>query len=307
MTVNASDNTLLDITAGTGIFIDNTTDDMRTESKTVGLPGFTGIKPTSTSGASFVTYKLDGNGDPEIVFNPAPIFGEDLRDNVYIGVAIHNFEQPITNIDTITLVSGISTGAEWADFTLAALGITQQESGRANRVLGRGDLKISKRGGTFFFNAIEARNNLKSPNLLSTDTLPFGAPIFQGWTTTDGDGDNTALVLTGEVFTSGIYDDGTAVQADSEPQGVLNDDEWVNHRIWFLLAFGLFTMQYGQTKYGNSHQARQAISSEGFDNIPAFNGSTPIATITCRGGASVLDDDFHGFITQATRLGDHRT
>jgi len=306
MSINASDSTKIDVTEGLGIFIDNATDPKKSITKTITLPEQTGVLPTSTTGASFVSYKVNAtSGLPELNFNPTAISGEQIRDEPFIGVITHPSNGDISRVDDITLVTGNSGGANWADWTRAALGVTVQEGGRGNRIFTEDSLRLSKSAGTYFWNAIQARDNLKNPNLLSTEVLPFGTPIFQAWTTTDGSGVGLTLDLDGIVLDPSIYDDGTAVQADGAPQGTVNDHEWQNIHIWYLLAFDLLTMQYGKIKYGNSNAARQAIKSEGFDNSPIYNGSTPTAVITVRGGATTLNNDFDGFLTQGDRLGSH--
>ena len=106
------------------------------------------------------------------------------------------------------------------------------------------------------------------------------------WLTNDGSRQKS---LHQNTILSGVYDDRKAVQSNNLPQGWLNENQWINHRV-FSIKIGVTTIQIGQTVYNSKEDALQGMDNETFDIAPELKGEKHMATITMRGGAKDLSD-----------------
>lgn len=297
--INALDSTKFDVSAGELKFVDNTTDVNQPVIKTIKVPALTSVTTQGTVGATFLYY--DGTGT--LVQSNALQSGAFIRDNVGIGILIHvSTTDPITATTSFTPVAPQSSAASFADLSFS-LGAINNFGDQGNTTTFNGaNMSVDKSSGSWYYGAINSRTSAKSPNII--DSPAYQATNFlEAWSTTDGSGTDTDARNTIRV---GTYDDGTATQSDNAPVGVLDVNEWANHRVFHITDFNQYGLQYGEAKYGNPVRARLNISTESFTAQPVLRGTTPKCTVTTRGGATTLNVETNAIFTQATETGEFR-
>jgi hypothetical protein len=296
-TINAGDNTTFDVSAGELKFVDNTTNPGFPIVKTIKVPALTGVTPLGTVGATFLYYDDTGT----LIHSNLLQSGAFLRDNVGIGILTHEAPgTPITGITGFTPVAPQSPGSSFSDLSFS-LGAINNFGDQGNITTPDGsNMSLNKSDGSWFYSSINVRTSTKSPNI--TDSPSFGVQDFlEAWHTTDAPFLDTTFR---DTIRTGIYDDGTATQADNAPVGVLQANEWANHRIFHITDFNIYGVQYGETVYGNPVAAILGIKSEEFTTTTVLRGTTPKCTLTTRGGATRLDLDTNAIFRQASETGE---
>ena len=282
--INASDATKFDYTAGTIRFADAYTDPNSDPVViTLEIAAAIGVSVTNiaTQSATFIYFDTTG----VIIQESSLQGGAYLRDHVGGTILIHSTASAIDSSSGFTPHSLINTNMSFTDLSFCQGNINCNVGG-VNKITGAaGTTKINKAQGCWYYHSINARMDNKSPNIIDTPAL-IAQPFLEGWTVTD----NTSgkLVTTTIGIVAGVYDDGTAVFSDALPQGTLTANRWVNNRVFIAVDSNTLIVQYGTATYTSLALARAAVAAEDFLPIPVLAGTTPIATITMRGGATDL-------------------
>ena len=293
VSVNAGDPARFDISPGFPLFSDSYTDPSNPTETRVQFSGATnvGVTNIATSSATFLYIDSSGN----IVQKTDPQDSEFLRDHVGIGILEHADNLTITNVSDFTPVAMPNSLMSFVDYSLA-VGAINCASGDQNVVSGQlGGLGLNKSQGCWYYHAINVRNNAKSPNIIDSPAL-VTPTLLIGWRTNDNPNGKFIEQTTIPV---NVYDDGSAVFSDSLPQGLLNNNNWANHRIFHVTDSNQLAVQIGQVEYGNLDIARKSAAGEVFEIIPVLSGATPIATLSMRGGAADLSSILDAEIRQA--------
>ena len=294
--VNASDPSKFDHTAGRIQFADAYTDTTNPTVHIVDVPARTGITVDNLDTESATFVYLDRNG--EIVQKTLLMGDNFLRDHVGCNILIHGDNQTISSSTNFTPVALANTGMSLPDLSFTVGNLIGNQGGR-NIVTGvSGANRIDKADGTFYYHSINSRFDEKSPNIRQSPEL-LGTPLFVAWSTSDNPIGKFVLGPNGGDIEAGVYDDGTAVFADPKPQGIVGDDEWVNNRIFFAVDGDIFFVQYGTQVYPTAFSAIQGLQQESFQVIPSIQASVALATITMRGGSTDASDIFDANIRMA--------
>ena len=297
LSLNAGNPKAIDITAFHGLCVDAHTDPAKPTVAILDFPAQTEIINTTSGTVTFVYVGADGDVIQETTLRQ----GAFLRDHISLGVVQHEEGGDITTVTNPTQVSPVSLQLGFADLSTAMTPI-DTATGEHNIVSGKsGTLEVQKTAGEYYNHAFNARNadGNKNPNFIESPAIvsPF---LAIGWRSAGSAGGIKAIIQK-EMLT--LYDDGTAVDADALPQGVLGDFEWTNHRIHEAAnqaAEGLdpvLLVEVGQTKYTSKLAALHGLQSEVHEDIEQFRAAPAIAVLTIRGGATDLtDDDDRSFI-----------
>lgn len=291
--INGGDPALFDISAGVYVIADSFTDPLNPVETVITFPGVTAQTIVNLATDSETFLYLDNAG---AVVQVTTQQGFDfLRDHVLVGILGHVNNATIDTVNSLTQ-SGLSNiTMSFADHTFC-IGAISCASGGQSKVSGNsGTLGLDKADGTWYAHAINARNDLKNPNIITQPAL-VQPSLGIGWRVTDNP---EGKVILQNTIPAGVYDDGTAVFADALPQGTVNANDWVNHRLFIVVSTNQLLVQIGQVTYGMKSDAIANAGTEDFIQIPAFIGSTPLATITMRGAAADLSLSGDADIRQA--------
>jgi len=282
ISINAGDNSKFDITAGIIQLMDAYTDPDNPVLSMIKFGPFTAqtVDNIATDSASFIY--IDDTGS--IVQETLLQHGEFLRDHAQIGILTHPDNATITGISNFTPVSLSNTCMALADLSFA-MGAVNAPSGDFNIITGNsGTLGLDKAQGEWYFFGINADTNRKDENFRLSVAL-VKPVMFIGWTVTDN---VEGKLIIQDTISAGVFDDGTAVFADALPQGSLNNNQWVNNRVFHVTDSNQLAVQIGPVSYNSLASAKLGLASETFSTILVLRGTTPIATVSMRGGAADL-------------------
>ncbi len=293
VTVNGGDSSLFDLSSGVAQFSDSFTNMDNPTSVEVSFNSFSAQTLTNLATNSVTFLYLNGAGS--LIQSTTLKTGEDLRDFVGLAIIEHSDNTIINNISGFTPVSLNNPIMSLADLS-GAMGAINAASGGQNVISGNsGTLSLDKAQGEWYYHSINSRNSNKIQNIIQSGALVAPSMLI-GWTVTDA---SAGKFVNSTTITAGLYDDGTAVQADALPQGTMTNNQWLNMRVFYVVDSHQLAVQYGQVLYGSSAAAVNAVPTEVFTVIPALAGTTPIATITMRGAATDLSDSGDASIRQA--------
>jgi hypothetical protein len=284
VTVNALDAVKFDVSAGTAVFSDAYTDASRATSVELEFGPFTAQTLTNISTYSVTFLYLNSSG--ELVQETSLQFDGYLRDHIGLGIIEHPGGTVISNISNFTPVSLSNTLMSFADLTFSIGAINSPYDGQ-NIVSGHtASLSIDKSAGVWYYHGINADRNLKSQNLIDSGVL--SAPtLLVGWRTTDN---ANGKYVNRTTIPAGIYDNNTTLFSAPLPVGVVTTNNWVNHRIFYVVDSHQLAVQIGQVTYNSLANAILGMATEVFVPLVVFAGTTPIATVSMRGGAADLAD-----------------
>ncbi len=279
ITINAGDSSLFDISPGKVVFSDSYTDPSNPVEILVNFPGVTAqtVDDIATTSVTFLHLDIAGNVIQESTLRS----GAFLRDHVAIGFVVHLDNVNINQATGLTETALANSLMTLTDFS-SCMGAINCGVGDRNRVTGNsGTLGLDKGTGEWFFHAINARIDLKNPNIRTTIAL-VKPVLFIGWTVTDS---VEGKIIGQDTIPAGVYDDGTAVLADALPQGIVGSNVWLNNRVFLAVSSNQLIVQIGQATYNSQAEAIAAMTTETFEILPAFLSTPPLATVTMRGGA----------------------
>lgn len=294
LSINASDPSKFDHTGGK-IQVSKNFDNPNVPSIDVlEVPARTGITVENIATTSGTFVYLNESG--EVVQESSLQAGAFLRDNVGIGILQHGDNVTISDASSFTPVSLANNAMGFSDLSFA-IGNASTTSSGGNMISGvSSSTKFQKADGSFYYHAINSRNSNKSPNIIQNPALN-GDFMINAWSTTDVT--EGKFVPSSVGITAGIYDDGTAVFADSEPQGTVPTNSWVNHRLLLVVDSNILAMQYGKNVYPTAAAARLGIATENFDIVPVFDAIVALGVMTMRGGCTDTTDSDDAIFTQA--------
>jgi len=274
MTINSGDNTLFDISAGSGIIVDNYTDPNTPTIQNIVWDSITGNSVTNLTGDTGSFIFLDSNLNTVQFGNSNPPTEADYRDNIYLGLVGHaNFTNLINVFNTpIQIVSPIN---QHQDLT-SAIG---PFSISGNRILNiTGTLELEKTAGRSFFYGGNFHTDTKIPSNITTSDLSGSTLIY-------ATGANV-LGPSGTTIDPNNYDPNGAGTITAVP----GTNQYVAHRIWHQPSQNLLIFQYGQAFYPNAATARDEFEFENYV-VPAGLDDTSylVAIIIAQDGDTDLD------------------
>jgi len=242
ITINA-DTTKIDIAAGVGYIIDNTTTPSTPVRTTVTYAGATAITLTNLA-TSVITY-LAVNSSGTVIQQTTALTPTQRRTHIIIGAAIHSNLTVVNAINNLPDVV-VDSSSQFNDLldSLKNFNIT------GNIISANGaNLNINKSTGEIFKRGVNFNTDTKDPHTI--DLASLTAPTNIRYRLRDGtEYSNTAVIDPSNYDLAGVL---TAVPAN----------KFTIQRIT-LFTSNLIRIQYGQTVYNSLAEATQAISTETF-------------------------------------------
>jgi len=274
ITINSGDNTLFDISSGSGIIVDNYTDPNNPTITNVVWNDITGNTVTNLTGdaASYIFLDSSLNTVQFGISNP-PTEG-DFRDNIFLGIVGHaNFTNLINIFNIpIQIVSPIN---QHQDLT-SAIGPFSINGNRVSNIVGT--LKLQKSAGNSYFYGGNFHTDNKVPSNITTTQLSGSTLVYAKGT--------AVLGPTSSDIDPNNYDPDGAGTITAIP----GSNNYVAHRIWHQPSANLLIFQYGQEFYANQATARDEFEFESFVTPPGLNETSYlVAVIISQDGDTDLD------------------
>lgn len=292
ISINTSDNSKIDITAGHGYFVDVHTDPDNPDMRRIEWADMTGVTVTTiaTQVQSYVL--IDTNGAVQFFSSDDALNPVNFRHYIYLGLVVHTAGTTIEGFHNIP-VGGTSPGDhfKWADLGLALGAINVN----GNVISANGtNLSINRTAGKVWFPNVNFKSTPENPSFFDTTTFTGGF-FFTQWQLTPG------VFTTGftNVLTPSVYDDGTGTA--SAPNGAVVSSKYSAYRVYTGTEFMI--LQFGQAVYQNIAEATDGILSENFTVSPDVAGALFLGWIIVRGNATDLSDPDQAVFIQAGKFG----
>ena len=276
VSVNGGDNTLIDITAGSGQIVDSTTDPDNPTLTPITWANITGYNLTTAADpGDVVAIYLSLNSSGGVVERLELPTAEERRDTIDLGI-VARYE------DTVIVFAGSgptnvihNPGSQTQDF-MEAWGAFNID-GNQIQPYGTG-LQIQKTEGEIFRNGVSFQTNPKEPHVnLLIEQAPVGPFNYKL-------GDGTDVNLSSIQLDPENYDDGT-----STPAAVLTNDWTVQYISVF--ATGTVEVLYGQETFTKEEDAIVAIPNMDFIIPDDSSNAIPLAYVILQQGDTVVGED----------------
>jgi hypothetical protein len=292
VSINAGDDTLIDITAGSAQVVDSS-NPITTVKTMLSWSAFTAEALPDVVGDQFtyVGLESDGLGGATIVFKQQDVFTHDEElETVILASCVH-----VGSVITATpnkAVTVYNVHHQLRDLA-AAIGPINFDDGSVVTANGA-NLSLDRSiGRAFDFGANRQTNPLDPHHISSTADVAFG----MGGSYRDGSGGYT---FTG-VFTTDVEED--LYDDDSGTLVAVSNNNWTVHAIWFFPASGLYILEFGQTTYSNLQAAVDAIPIAQFKHNPILKeGGLLRAWVAVKKGATDLSDTLTNMIVPGSRI-----
>jgi hypothetical protein len=255
-----TDTAKFDLSAGTGIHVDNYTDPENPVITQVSWNAFDEVTTTFLATAETSIVAIDINGDIVQLENDFSV--EDTRDYIILTIMLHTDNTVIAQVSNRPVLAIQGDGSLIDLCTAVGLINTSGNVYSANGA----NVKFDKTSGSTFGCAANWETNQKLPN--NTTDASAAAIVFVP-VHRDGAGDFTGLTPTDDVDT-GFYDDGTGTLA------AIPNNKFVVHRVSFNPAVGLNLLEYAQEVYDTQGGAELAIPTQAFVSDPPILATTTL-------------------------------
>ena len=274
MTINSGDNTLFDVSAGSGIIVDNYTDPNSPTITNVVWGDITGNTVINLTGATASFIFLDSNLNTVQFANTNPPTEADYRDNIYLGILGHaNFTSIINAFNAPTSI--VSPINQLQDLT-SSIGPFSIGGNRIQNITGT--LKLLKTEGRSYFYGGNFHTDNKIPSSITTAQLSGSTLVY-------ATGANVLGPTSSDIDPNNYDPDGLGVIT-----AIPGVNSYVAHRIWHNPQQNLVAFQYGQEYYPNSATARDEFEFENFVVPAGLNDvSYLVAVVIAQDGDTDLD------------------
>ena len=276
LSTNVGDNTLIDITAGSGQVVDSTTDPDNLVLIPFTWTAKTGYNLATTASAGDVVaifLSLNSSGDVvERLELPTP---EERRNTIDLGIASRNDTNHITFIGSGPLNVIHNPTSQLQDF-FQAWGPFNVEGNQIqpNAV---DDLQIKKLVGSVFRNGANFQTDGKNPHIVD---LAEQAPVSPfNYKLSDG----TDVTMTADINPNS-YDDGTSTLA------TVPNNKWTVQYVT-VFASGLVEILYGQEVFDTESDAVTALSTIDFTIPTDSKGAVPLSYLVLQQSDTILPED----------------
>jgi hypothetical protein len=258
ITINGGDNTKFDVSAGTGVVVDNFTNPLEPVTTEVSWSTLTGNTVDSLTGESGTYVFMDEFGDVFQLPVSTIITGSDRRNYIYLGLLGHGNKINITNaFSTPNFIT--SPINQLNDFTYA-VGPFSMSGNKISTV--PGTLSLAKTSGVSYINGGNFKNDKSNPSVVSSISLSA----------------STLIYATGQGV---LGPSGTTVDTQNyDPSGLgvitplSNPNDITAHRIWFEPINNSIVFQFGQYVYASVPDAKAGFDSEDYI-VPSGLGEVP--------------------------------
>lgn len=262
MTINGSDPTKIDISAGTGIVIEDIPNPVSPDVTSVVWEAFTSITIDFllTNFTSYIGINRSGN----IVQIADTITARDRRDFIILGLLVHTTNTVIEDVSN-TVFLGYGTGSTLVDLisTIGIVNISGNELGGKT-----GTLSLEKTLGEAFSYGGDYVDNPDTPNTIIAGSL--SAPdLFKPYRDGTLDDDGFPNFKLDFPFTEFIdpanYDDGSGTLV-----AVPASDPWTVQRVYYDPVNNNIVVAYGQFLHKSANGAENGIQGEDFKTNPVL-------------------------------------
>lgn len=270
-TLSTASTTTFNVSAGSGVIIDNTTNPNNPILTEVFWSGFSGVTVTNLTGQTSTGIFINSFSNIIQLNGSALPTSSDLRDKIQLGLVAHPTGVVSSVYNTPTPI--INPTSQINDLT-GAMGPFSISGNRITKIIGT--LKLLKSAGKSYFGNSNYHIDRTTPSILNVSILS-GSTLnyvkqngFLGPISSDIDTNN--------------YDLNGTVTA-------LPTNDFAAHRIWHQPSNNTLFFQYGQANYTNLDEARSKFSGENFVvPTPLDFGAYLIAVIIVRKGETNLDN-----------------
>jgi len=283
VTINAGDDTKIDITAGTGVFVDAHTDPLNPVRLRVSWSAFLAVDlPFLTNPVLPVTFlALNLSTGIAVIEQKFSFFtAAEHRDFVVLAIAVHTSNVFVESISPFYNFA-LDERQTLTDLATALFTINV----KAGNVYGANtsaNLQIDKSAGETFSLGGNYQNSKKSPNN-TIDAVQSPVPTSILYTFQDGSGGFTFNAAQ-SVVDPAQFDDGSGVLQTVSPSS-----RFTTQRIWFFPGVGTTVIHYGQTLYNSLSEAEADINMEVFARNPQLDTGMR-AWMLVRGDTTDLTD-----------------
>ncbi len=276
ISVNGGNNTLIDITAGSGQVVDSTTDPDNPVLTSVVWTAKTGYNLTTTAPAGDVVaifLSLDSGGN--VIERSVLPTAEQRRDTIDLGIAARSDSDVIVFAGSGSLNVIHNPGSQLQDL-MQAWGSFNVEGNKIEPYAS--DLQITKTAGSVFRNGANFSINPKDPHVVS---LVARDPIssFNYKLSNGTDVDPAALELD-----PNKYDDGTSTPA------TVPNNKWTVQQV-SVFASGVVEALYGQEVFATEEEAVTALANIEFTIPSDSQGAVPLAYAVLQQNDTVVISD----------------
>ncbi len=284
LSVNGGDNTKFDVAAGSGIFVDATTDPDNPVITEFSFGPFAAVAPTFLA-THPVTYIAVDNLGALVQLN-TELTPSQRRDYVGIGVVVHS-NNVIVNVINNLPTMALNVQAQLTDLG-EAFGLFNKTG---NEITAAGaNLNISKSVGTLFFMGSNFQADPKNPNLLP---IAADSPAAFRYRNQDG-AENGEITLIDPT----MWDDGGVTTL------VPNNNNATLQRV-YIFPSGQVRIQRGQVVYSNLSAAIDALASDSPVVEPNISqNGLLLCVIAVKKSTLLLNSTGDARFFTASRLGD---
>ncbi len=279
VSINGGDNTLIDITAGSGQVVNSTTDPDNPSKTSVVWGSKTGYNLTTTASAGdLVTIFLSLDSGGNVIERSESPTAEERRNTIDLGIAARNDADQIVFAGSGPKNVIHNPGSQVQDF-MEAWG-TFNVDGNQIQPNAADDLQIKKTEGSVFRNGANFQADGKNPHVRflaeQAPVSPFNYKL--------GDGTDIASA---SYIDPNSYDDGTSVPA------TVPNNQWTVQHI-SVFASGVVEVLYGQEVFTKEGTAITALANMDFTIPVDSKGCIPLAYLLLKqGDASLPADRFY--------------
>ncbi|KKP35705.1 MAG: hypothetical protein UR26_C0002G0005 [candidate division TM6 bacterium GW2011_GWF2_32_72] len=275
VSINGGDASKIDISAGSGLIVDNFTDVDNPTLSVVSWAGFSGVAVTGlASDVSFVAINSSGN----VIQSSGEYDYVNRRDVIVLATLVHTNQ---TTLDGVFQVPSLLTGQYLQHIDLArALGPINIAG---NEFSANGaNLNINKSAGDVYAIGVnyDQGTGTKVPDVRNYG-LNTGASFLYSWQTSPGVFDHSTSI---DLINSNSWDTGSGL-------GNVSTSSFTAQRIYMFLD-GEILIQYGQTLYDSLSEAQAALATESFTINPLLKEYTNVfrGWLIVKGGTTALNN-----------------
>lgn len=287
ITIN-SDNTKIDIAAGTGVIVNNYTDPAHPVRTFVSWNTKTAVLDPFLDASNNSSVYIDSNGDVQFLATDI-VTPEKRRDIIYLGWTSH---LDLATLDDVGIEPYIGQDVynQLVDF---------MESFGSFNIIGNDysfaatDLTIKKSSGKTFDASSNYINSKKSPNIYDSDLLN---PVEFYYYNRSSGGlwiDNNPLITN---IDPNQYDTDTGLIP-------VTSGYWTIQPIFFYAQYGSTDIQYGQVEYSSFEEAKSAITAPVDYDPYVADYDTFRAWLVIKQGCTDLSDKSKAVFISAGKLG----
>ena len=291
LSINA-DNTKFDLSAGSGLVVDNFTDTENPVVTYVSWNAFTAQTVTNIATNPLSNIKINSSG--AIVQQTTSFSVDDARDFILIGRLVHNNNTNLT--DTIPLVNAIYNATLDADDLARSIG-SFNINGNVFSANGT-NLKIKKTSGKTFRLGVNYEVDRGQPNVF-TDSLYTPATFAYRYQNGSGGYTQTSNMTDIDVDS---YDDGDGTL------GTVTAGQFTAQRIYFFTGSSQSSpdviIQYGQTIYNSIADAESGISTDTFNVDTNLSDALLRGVLIVKGNTTDLSDTSFAKFVPVSKFGE---